>query len=67
MGRIAAKGNFPSCKFVFPANLDASLKADQAFTIKLGINKLITGLYVNVTAKYFSAPQVRYSLFALAS
>ena len=62
MGRIAAKGKFPSCKFVFPSNLDASLKEGQAFTIKMGINKLATGSFVNSTVKYFSAPQVRYSL-----
>ena len=67
MGRIAAKDKQPSCKFIFPSNFDASLKHDQAFTIKLGISKLITGLYVNSTSKYFAAPQVRYSLFAFAS
>jgi hypothetical protein len=44
MGQIAAQTVMPSCKFVFPPNGDASLKASQAFTIKLAINNLQTGM-----------------------
>ncbi len=59
MGRIAAKNKQPSCKFVFPPNLDASLTENQPFTMKMAINKLAAGFFTNATVKYFSAPQVR--------
>ncbi|EIN13437.1 hypothetical protein PUNSTDRAFT_94490 [Punctularia strigosozonata HHB-11173 SS5] len=57
MGQLPATTAMPSCKFVFPPNGDASLKANQAFTIKLAINNLETGHFVNAQENYFAAPQ----------
>jgi hypothetical protein len=45
MGQIAAQTVMPSCKFVFPANGDKSIKANTAFTIKLAIKNLQTGVF----------------------
>lgn len=39
MGRIIAKANLPSAKFVFPKNF-STLKANEAFTIQLKINNM---------------------------
>jgi len=66
MGRIAAKDKQPSCKFVFPPNLDESLKENQTFTLQMAIKNVETGLFANPASKYYSAPQVRYpyKLFA---
>jgi hypothetical protein len=61
MGRIPAKDKQPSCKFVFPPNLDASLTENQPFTLKLAVDKLTTGSFANPDVKYYSAPQVGYS------
>jgi transcription initiation factor TFIID subunit 15 len=60
MGRIAAKDKQPSSKFVFPQNFDKSLQPNQPFTIKMAINNLATGSFVNPNTKYYAAPQVRY-------
>jgi len=57
MGRIAAKDKQPSCKFVFPPNLDQSLTANQPFTLKMAINNVETGFFANPNTKYYSAPQ----------
>lgn len=66
MGRIAAKDRQPSCKFVFPPNLDSSLKADQTFTLKMSIKQIQTGFFANPTVKYYSAPQVRHPFESFA-
>jgi hypothetical protein len=67
MGHIAAKNKQPSCKFVFPPNLDASLKANQTFTLKLSIKNIETGYFANPAVKYYSAPQVRYFFQVICS
>lgn len=66
MGRIAAKDKQPSCKFVFPPNLDTSLTENQPFTMKMAIKNIVTGLFANPDVKYYSAPQVcsPFKLFA---
>jgi hypothetical protein len=56
MGSIPAKTNMPSAKFVFPTN-GGNVKADQTFTIKMAINNLATGNFVNADTNYFAAPQ----------
>jgi hypothetical protein len=58
MGIIAATTNMPSCKFQFPPNLDTSLKAFQPFDVKLKINHLQAGNFVNAQASYYAAPQI---------
>jgi len=57
MGRIGSKDKQPSCKFVFPPNLDNSLKENQPFMLKMAINNLETGFFANPAVKYYSAPQ----------
>jgi hypothetical protein len=66
MGRIGAKNKQPSCKFVFPPNLDTSLTENQPFTLKLAVNNIVTGFFANPNTKYYSAPQVRYSFKSFA-
>lgn len=56
MGVIAAQSKMPSAKFVFPPN-GGSVAANTAFTIKMAINNLETGFFVNAQENYFSAPQ----------
>jgi hypothetical protein len=56
MGSIPAKTKMPSAKFVFPTN-GGTVKADQTFTIKMAINNLATGNFVNAETNYFAAPQ----------
>ncbi|KAL5495540.1 hypothetical protein ACEPAI_1003 [Sanghuangporus weigelae] len=56
MGVIASTNNMPSVKFQSPKNLD-KIKANTAFTVKLAVNNLATGNFVNAAANYFSAPQ----------
>ncbi|KAL5518696.1 hypothetical protein ACEPAH_379 [Sanghuangporus vaninii] len=56
MGVIASTNNMPSAKFQSPKNLD-KIKANTAFTVKLAVNNLATGNFVNAAANYFSAPQ----------
>ncbi len=57
MGVIASISNMPSSKFVFPPN-GATVPANTNFTIKMAINNLDTGFFVNAQANYFAAPQV---------
>ncbi|KAI0645366.1 hypothetical protein C8Q79DRAFT_1010336 [Trametes meyenii] len=57
MGIIAAKDKMPSAKFVSPANLD-TVPANTNFTVKLALNNLETGHFVNALTNYFAAPQV---------
>jgi hypothetical protein len=56
MGIIAATTAMPSCKFQFPQNF-ATIKANTNFTVKMAINNLETGHFVNANENYFSAPQ----------
>ncbi|KAL5478867.1 hypothetical protein ACEPAI_2144 [Sanghuangporus weigelae] len=56
MGVIAATTNMPSSKFQFPKNND-TIPANQAFTIKMAINNIETGNFVNANSNYYSAPQ----------
>lgn len=56
MGIIASTSNMPSAKFQFPQNM-GTVAANQNFTVKLAINHLTTGNFVNADANYFSAPQ----------
>ncbi|KAL5498255.1 hypothetical protein ACEPAH_2395 [Sanghuangporus vaninii] len=56
MGVIAATTNMPSSKFQFPKNGD-TIKANQEFTIKMAINHIQTGNFVNANNNYYSAPQ----------
>ena len=56
MGIIAATTNMPASKFVFPAN-NGKVAANQNFTIKMAINHLETGNFVNANNNYFAAPQ----------
>jgi hypothetical protein len=57
MGRIAATTAMPACKFVFPTNFDTSLVENTAFTIKMKIQNLETGNFVNAQQNYYAAPQ----------
>jgi hypothetical protein len=56
MGIIPSSSNMPSSKFTNPKNGD-TIPANQAFTIQMAINNLVTGNFVNAQANYFSAPQ----------
>ena len=56
MGVIASTQNIPSCKYVFPKNLD-TLKANTAFTMKLAVKNAQLGVFTNAEANYYSAPQ----------
>jgi hypothetical protein len=56
IGVIPSTDNMPSAKFQFPTNF-GTLKANQAFTIKLAIKNLETGFFTNAQESYFSAPQ----------
>jgi hypothetical protein len=56
MGVIASATRMPSSKFEFPPNL-ATLKANTGFTIKMAINNLDAGHFVNAQQNYYSAPQ----------
>lgn len=56
MGVIPSVDNMPSAKFVFPTNL-VTIKANTAFTVKLAIQNMETGNFVNAQQNYFSAPQ----------
>ncbi len=46
----------PSSKFVFPPNL-GTVKANTQFTIKMAINNLEAGNFVNADQNYYAAPQ----------
>jgi hypothetical protein len=56
MGIIPSSSNMPSSKFTNPKNGD-TIPANQAFTIQMAINNLVTGNFVNAQENYFSAPQ----------
>jgi len=56
MGVIAATTNMPSSKFVSPIN-GQDFPANTAFDIKMAINNLETGNFVNAQANYYAAPQ----------
>jgi len=56
MGRIIGVNNMPSSKFSNPKNGDV-IPANQAFTITMNINNLVTGNFVNPNTNYYSAPQ----------
>jgi hypothetical protein len=56
MGIIAATTNMPSSKFVFPTN-GQNIGANTPFTIKMAINHLVTGNFVNAQSNYYAAPQ----------
>lgn len=56
MGVIAARNRMPTCKFEFPAN-GATVPVGQPFTIRMAIQNLDTGFFVNAQQNYFSAPQ----------
>ncbi len=56
MGVIASTSNMPSSKFVFPPNL-GTVKANTQFTIKMAINNLEAGNFVNADQNYYAAPQ----------
>src|SRR4051812_14021269 len=56
MGSIPAKTKMPSAKFVFPPN-GGTVAANKVFTVKMAINNLETGNFVNAAKNYFSAPQ----------
>jgi hypothetical protein len=56
MGAIAATTNMPSSKFAFPPNSGA-VKTNTAFTIKMAIQNIQTGNFVNADSNYYAAPQ----------
>lgn len=56
MGVIAATTNMPSSKFVSPVN-GQDFGVNTAFDIKMAVNHLETGNFVNAAANYYSAPQ----------
>ncbi len=56
MGQIASTTNIPSCKYVFPKNLD-TLKANTAFTMKVTLKNLQAGVFTNPDSNYYAAPQ----------
>ena len=57
MGVIPSNDNMPSAKFVFPPNGDSSLVEGTPFTIKMAIQNLQAGAFVNAAENYFAAPQ----------
>jgi hypothetical protein len=56
MGVIASSSNMPASKFVSPANLD-TIKANAQFTIKMALQNLEAGNFVNAQSNYYAAPQ----------
>jgi len=56
MGIIAATTNMPSSKFVSPVN-GQDIQPNTAFDIKMAVNHLETGNFVNAAENYYSAPQ----------
>ncbi|KAF8530935.1 hypothetical protein JB92DRAFT_2693457 [Gautieria morchelliformis] len=56
MGDIPAKTNQPSCKFQFPTNM-ANIAENTSFDIKMAIQGMETGSFVNPDTNYFAAPQ----------
>ncbi|KIM84743.1 hypothetical protein PILCRDRAFT_33851, partial [Piloderma croceum F 1598] len=56
MGQIPPTTQMPSAKFQFPTNM-ANIDANTAFTIKMGISNMQTGVFVDAEKNYFAAPQ----------
>jgi len=56
MGIIPSVQNMVAAKFVFPTNFGA-VKANTAFTIKIAIQGMNTGFFVNAEKNYYAAPQ----------
>src|SRR6185369_6786702 len=56
MGAIPSSDNIPSVKFAFPLN-GGKIKASTPFTIKLNVNNIETGNFVNSAVNYYAAPQ----------
>ncbi|KAI9451418.1 hypothetical protein BJY52DRAFT_1191013 [Lactarius psammicola] len=56
MGVLPSADNMPSSKFTSPRNLDV-IKANANFTIKMKIQNLEAGNFVNAESNYYSAPQ----------
>ncbi|KAJ3715709.1 hypothetical protein C8R42DRAFT_680089 [Lentinula raphanica] len=56
IGTIPSVDKMPSAKFAFPTNM-GTITGNTAFTIKLNINNLDTGNFVNANENYFAAPQ----------
>ncbi|KAF5391980.1 hypothetical protein D9757_003249 [Collybiopsis confluens] len=56
IGTIPSVSNMPSAKFAFPTNM-GTVSANTEFTIKLNMNNLETGHFVNANENYFAAPQ----------
>lgn len=56
MGDIPNTDNIPTCKYVFPQNFD-TLKANQAFTMKLAVANVQLGVFTNADTNYYAAPQ----------
>jgi hypothetical protein len=56
MGDIPAKANQPAAKFQSPTNMQ-NLAENQDFTIKMAIQGMQTGAFVNPNTNYFGAPQ----------
>ncbi|KAF9444962.1 hypothetical protein P691DRAFT_676598 [Macrolepiota fuliginosa MF-IS2] len=56
IGTIPSTDNMPSSKFSFPTNFGA-VKTGTAFTIKMQIQNMQTGFFVNANENYFAAPQ----------
>lgn len=56
IGLIPTVDNMPSSKFSFPLNFGA-VKTNTAFTIKMQIQNMQTGFFVNAQENYFAAPQ----------
>jgi hypothetical protein len=56
MGQIPPTTQMPSAKFQFPPNM-GNIDANTAFTIKMGINNMQTGAFVDAEKNYFAAPQ----------
>lgn len=56
IGVIPNVDNMPSSKFVNPPN-GGKVAANTAFDIKMAVNNLVTGNFVNAQENYFAAPQ----------
>jgi hypothetical protein len=56
IGVIPNVDNMPSSKFVNPPN-NGKIAANTLFTIKMAVNNLETGNFVNAQENYFAAPQ----------
>ncbi|KAH9177238.1 hypothetical protein EDB89DRAFT_2240037 [Lactarius sanguifluus] len=56
MGVIPSTTNMPSSKFTFPENF-GTIKAKTTFTIKMKIQNLESGNFVNAQSNYYAAPQ----------